>query len=329
MPANLTHQFRRAQARYRAATELREQLDALQEMLREIPKHKGTEHLQADIKRKIKVAKETARSTKRSHSGPSYKIDSGGYPQVVVIGPPNAGKSSLIHALTGTDLFVAPYPYSTREPHPAMMPFERARIQLVDTPPIAANHMEPWIADLVRAADALLVVMDLGAGDLLEGCEGVVNQLARHKLFLGVVPESHAQSIGALAKRFFVAANKWDDQDASASLEIFSELYADRFEILPVSVTTEFRIEVLRRAIWDMLDVVRAVPKPPGKPPDEDDPILLPRGSTVLDMARSIHGELADHLKRARVWHCKDHAEGQWVSRAHVIEDGEIFELET
>ena len=329
MPANLTHQFHRAQERYRAASAPREQLECLEEMLREIPKHKGTEHLQADIKRRIKEAKDALRSGKGRKSGPSYSIDSGPYPQLAIIGPPNVGKSALVGALTGIELSVAPYPYTTHDPHPAMMPFENTRVQLIDLPPISADHMESWISSIVRAADAALLVVDLSAGDLLESTEAVFQRLGGHKLYLGRVPGEQSGSIGATARRTLIAANKCDDPDAGMALDIFGEIHAASFEIVPVSATTGMGIELLRSRIWALLDLVRAVPKPPGKPPDHNDPILLSRGSTVLDMARTIHGELAEHLRRARVWGCADHAEGQWVSRDHVIVDGEIFELET
>jgi ribosome-interacting GTPase 1 len=131
-----------------------------------------------------------------------------------------------------------------------------------------------------------------------------------------------------MAHRTLVVANKCDVPGADDALAILGEVHG-RFEILTVSAETCEGLEDLRRRVWEMLDLVRAVPKPPGKSPDYEDPILLPRGSTVTDMARMIHGELAEHLKRARVWGCADHAEGQWVSRDHVVADGEIFELET
>jgi ribosome-interacting GTPase 1 len=328
MPANLTPQYYKAQERYRAATEPREQLDALQEMLRIIPKHKGTEHLQADLKKKIKEARAEFKSSKRKKRGPSYSVDSGEYPQVVVVGPPNAGKSAITSALSGAELVVAPYPYTTHEPHPAMMPFENTRVQLVDMPPISADHMEPWISSIVRAADAALLVIDLADGDLLDACEGVLRQLAGHKVFLGDLPEDQQEVIGALGKRTLVAANKCDSEDAAVAMELFCEVHGERHEVLPVSATNGDRMEELRKRIWEMLDLVRAVPKPPGKPPDYEDPILLPRGSTVTEMAHAIHRELAEKLKRARIWRSSDHPEGTWVSREHVVVDGEVFELD-
>jgi small GTP-binding protein len=328
LPANLTHQFHRAQERYRAASTPREQLDALQEMLREIPKHKGTDHLQADIKRKIKQAKDEVKAGKKRSGGPSYSIESGEYPQVAVVGPPNSGKSALIDALTGLKLVVAPYPFTTREPHPAMMPFENTRVQLVDLPPISADHMEPWISSIARAADAVLLVVDLEAGDLFETTEAVFDKLSSHKLFLGEVPEDQQAALGSAAKRTLIAANKCDFRDADVVVELFAEVYATQFPIITASAKTGEGLEDLRSAIWRLLELVRAVPKPPGQEPDYGDPILLPRGSTVLDMARHIHGDLAEHLKRARVWNCGDHADGAWIGRDHVVADGEIFELE-
>jgi ribosome-interacting GTPase 1 len=247
---------------------------------------------------------------------------------VVVVGAPNAGKTAIVRALTGNDLEVAPYPFTTREPHPALMPFENAHVQLVDLPPVSAEHIDPWLPGIVRAGEAALLCIDLAAPDLLESTEAIFGRFRDQKIHFGPVPEGESETIGAMSKRTLLAANKSDTDGAADALEIFRDLSGSTLPAVPVSAETGAGIEDLRIAIWRLLDVVRAIPKPPGKPPDQDEPIILPRGSTVLDVARVIHRELADRFKRARVWNSPDHAEGQWVSRDHVVQDLEVFELE-
>jgi ribosome-interacting GTPase 1 len=331
MPANLTPSFLRARERYEAADDPQEQLDALQQMLREIPKHKGTEHLQADIKRRMRQAREAILTEgQRRKGGLSFQVERGRHPQVAVVGAPNTGKSSLVQALTGVALEIAPYPFTTRVPHPAIMPFENARVQLVDLPPIAAEHMDSWLPGIVRSADAVLMVVDLSAGDLLETTEAVIARLGEQKVFLGEVPAEQREVVGATGLRTLIAASHRDLDGAAEALEIFAELYGERFAMLPVAAAVTpggSGVEELRQGIWRLLDVVRAVPKPPGKPADQADPIVLPRGSTVFDMARCVHREFAERIERARVWHSVDHVDGQWVGRDHVLADLEIVEL--
>jgi ribosome-interacting GTPase 1 len=246
-----------------------------------------------------------------------------------VIGPPNAGKSALVSALSKTELDVQPYPYTTREPHPAIALYDTARLQLVDMPPIAAEHMEPWIGGIVRGADAAILVVDLAAPDVLEGYEGVVAQLERHKVVLGELSGGQRDVVGWMAKRTIVAANKRDAEGAIETLGVFVELSEEPFVTVPVSATTGEGLDELRDALWSMLDLVRAIPKPPHEDPDYDDPVLLPRGSTVLDLARVIHRDLVHELKEVRVWNCADHADGQWIGADHRITDMEVFELHT
>ena len=125
MPANLTPQYHAAEERYKQARDDREKMKALKEMMAYIPKHKGTEKLQADIKRKIARLKDDM-EVKRSKGGHrfSFSVEREGAAQIVVVGPPNVGKSCLISNLTDTNLEVADYPFTTRIFQPAMMQYE-------------------------------------------------------------------------------------------------------------------------------------------------------------------------------------------------------------
>jgi len=164
MPANLTPDYRAAEAAFRKARDPRERLECLREMLRLIPKHKGTDHLQGDIKRRIKELSEELERPRKggARSGPALVIRPEGAAQVMLIGPPNTGKSSLHARLTGSGAHAAPYPFTTQYPEPGMMPYEDIHIQLVDLPAVSPEHPVPWFASSLQTSDAALLVVDLG-----------------------------------------------------------------------------------------------------------------------------------------------------------------------
>src|SRR5205809_5994295 len=156
VPANLSPEYKAAEAAFRKSRDPRERLEWLREMLRTIPKHKGTERLQADIKARIKALAEELEGSRRSggHGGPALVIRPEGAAQIALIGPPNTGKSSLHARLTGSGAQAAPYPFTTQYPEPGMMPYEDIRFQLVDLPAISPEHPVSWLASALQKADA-------------------------------------------------------------------------------------------------------------------------------------------------------------------------------
>src|SRR5260221_681647 len=191
MPANLPPQYSKAEEEYRKATSPADRLEKLREMFRLLPKHKGTEKLQSDLKQKISRAREDLEEAKAGAKKPgvSHRVPRDGAGQVVLVGAPNAGKSAILAALTNAKPEVAPYPYTTRAPYPGMMVWEDVRLQLVDLPPIAADFMEPWVPGIIRAADAALLVADLGDDDVTDAVEMVVGRLAQaHTELVGDLP---------------------------------------------------------------------------------------------------------------------------------------------
>ena len=174
MPANLTPEYRRAEEQFRAAKTPEGKLEALEEMLRVVPKHKGTDGLQADLKARIaKLRKQPA--AKVGKSSFTHMVPREGAGQVVLVGPPNSGKSALVAALTRATPDVGEYPFTTRDATPGMMRFENVAIQLVDLPPLSAQHVEPWVFDLVRTADLCWLVVD--GRWAIEGVEGTLGLL--------------------------------------------------------------------------------------------------------------------------------------------------------
>jgi len=334
VPANLTPEYLEAEERYRQAVTLEDKLAALREMLRTIPKHKGTEKMQAEIKRRIsRLRAEMKRRPAVAKQRPFWHVEREGAGQVLLVGPPNAGKSSLLASLTNASPEVAPYPFTTRRPMPGMLIYEQVQIQLVDTPPLCADS-PGWLLGMVRNADGVCLVADLGSDDLLSEVDEALALLDRAGIQLREPEWTHDQPPAAgarTAKRAVVAGCKADAAGASDRLELLGALLRDRNLVLPmvpVCVRTGEGLDRLRSFIFLLLNSVRVYTKAPGQKPDLDAPYVLPRGSTVMDLARAIHKELAAKLKCARVWG-RDTFDGQLVDREYVLRDGDVVELRT
>lgn len=321
MPANLTPAYLAADKKFKAATTPQDKLAALEAMLATIPKHKGTEKMQADLKRRIaKLRVETQRRKGAARGKSFYHVDKEGAGQVVLVGSPNAGKSRLLRALSNADPEVAEYPFTTRVPQPGMVEYENVQIQLVDLPPVTPEFAEGWLYAIIRTADAVLLVVDLSSEELLTETKLVLHLLAQANLEFAGVPK------GPHEKRAVVAANKLDVPGAGARLAILRELLGDRLPLLPLSAEAGTGLDGLRRTLFDLLNVIRVYSKPPGKKADESAPFILKKGATVLDAAEAIHKDFAEKMKYARLWG-RDAYHGQMVSRDHVLEDGDVLEL--
>ena len=328
MPANLTPQYLKAEEEYRRASTPEEELKWLQIMLQEIPKHKGTDKLQAELKRKISEVKkqiQAERSTGRRTRG--VRIPRQGAGTVVILGGPNAGKSALLRALTRATPEVAPYPFTTKVPLPGMMPWEDVFVQLIDTPPITADFIDPCMHGLIRSADLALLMVDLGSDEGIVQCQEVIEKLNKTKSRLSATSYLDEEDVGLSYTRAFLVPNKIDLEEAPARLELLHELLPLDFPEHVISAEKGIGLEPLREAIYKALDVVRVYAKPPSaKEPDLERPFTFRRGSTVADMAAEIHKELAKNLKFARVWGSAVHP-GTVVKGDYVLQDRDIVEL--
>lgn len=323
MPANLTPDYMAADKKFKAATTPRDKLAALEEMLATIPKHKGTEKMQADLKRRIaKLRNEVQQRKKGAARGkPFFQIDKEGAGQIVLIGGPNAGKSLLLGALTHAEPEVADYPFTTRAPQPGMCAYENVQFQLVDLPPITPEFEEGWLYGIIRTADAAVLVVDLAADDLLSETSAVLDRLATANVRLVATATA-----GPGEKRTLVAANKLDARGAADRLALLREFLGGQLPVLPVSAEAGTGLDALREQMFHLLEVIRVYSKPPGKKVDLTAPFILHRGATVLDAAETIHKDFVANLKYARLWGGETY-QGQMVGRDHVLTDGDILEL--
>jgi len=340
MPANLTPEYKKAEDWYRNAGTDSERLLALEEMLRTIPKHKGTEHMRADIKRRISKLRSTLESG--SKKGGTRHVDifhvpKTGAGQVVLIGTPNSGKSALIGALSNAKVQVTDYPFGTDKPVPGMTRYEDVPIELVDMPPITADYAAPGQVNTYRHCDLIGIVIDLSA-DVLDQWQVCLDYLTSHRLIQEnstgpdgepghePTPEPTRDSGDSLGRPAFVICTKADIAPPGTT-ETLRELCGRNLEFIEVSPVTGHGLDHLRRRLFEMLNVVRVYAKKPGREPDMNEPFTLPRGSTVMDLAVKIHRELAQKLKFARAWNSPTAHDGQHIPRDHVLHDKEIIEL--
>lgn len=333
MPANLSPEYKAAEAAFRKARDPKERLELLREMLRAIPKHKGTERLQADIKARIKELSEELEGGARrggGHGGPALVIRPEGAAQLALLGPPNSGKSSLHARLTHSHAHVAPYPFTTQYPAAGMMPFEDVHFQLVDLPAVSPEHPVPWLAGALQTADAALLVLDLGDPGSLDQLEAVESVLAAKHVTLTERWEASVEGDDdpfGIRLPALLLANKADDEAShEAELEAFRELTGARYPALAVSAQTGRGLEALGHWLFQRLGIVRVYTKAPGHSADKGRPFTLRKGETVGDVARLVHKDIERSMRYARVWGRSGFA-GQQVGAEHPLDDGDVVEL--
>ncbi|HVW37837.1 MAG TPA: GTPase [Pirellulales bacterium] len=330
MATNLTPQYHKAEEEYRRAATTEDELKWLEVMLREMPKHKASEKLQSELKQKISKAKKELEAERKSgKKGHSVRIPRQGAGTAILLGGPNAGKSRLLAALTRATPEVAPYPFTTRTPLPGMMPWEDVMVQLIDTPPITRDYLEPYMQGLIRAADVAVLVVDLGADEGIEQLQEFLDRLAGTKTRLAKESMLDEEDVGISYTRALLAPNKIDAPGAIERLELLHELCPLEFPEFVISAETGAGLAALRDAIYQALGVVRVYTKlPTAKSADFERPFTVRRGDTVLDVAALVHKDLAENFKFARVWGTAMH-DGSVAKADYVLHDKDIVELHT
>ena len=322
MPANLPPMYFEAEKRFRAAKSNQEKIAALEDMLAVMPKHKGTDHLKGELRRRIAKLSQAA-DKKSATQRASMVIPKEGAAQLVVAGPPNVGKSQLVTSITNASPNVAEYPFTTHTATPGMMQFENIQIQIIDMPPLVAQSMEFWVPHTLRRADALLVIVDLSDAPL-EQTEDIIGQLESMRISIG--EEKTGEEEFFTEMKVLVIGNKIDLAGVSESFRALQDKYRERLPLIAISATKGTNIEELKLKIFQMLKIIRVYTKTPGQKPDFNDPIILDKGSTLENAAAEVHKDFRARLKYARVWGSGKH-DGVMVKRDHVLQDGDVIEL--
>jgi len=326
MPANLPPEYIEAEDRYRNAGSKDEKLDALQEMLSLLPNHKGTDKIEADLRKRISDLKKQPKKKK----GPTRaktpdQIEPQGAGQVVLTGLPNSGKSALLDMITNASPKVADFPFSTHGPTIGMLQHEDVQIQLIDTPPISDEHVETWVFNLIRKADLVLLLVDGAEEDPVDRLEYTIELLQEESIYIFAPKEDFQRdAIGRTNRKGQVVVTKNDELSSSKysnQIEDFSGL-----PTMSLSILDEDSLSRFSGFVFDGLNKIRIYTKKPGKEPDLEEPYILERGSTVLEGVRSIHRDMVEKLDYIRIWG-SGRFDGQEVAQDHVLKDGDVIEI--
>ncbi len=331
MPANLPPQYYELEREFRAEKDTREKLRMAEELLRMMPKHKGTDKLQAEMKSKISDLRKMLTQAPKGGAARTVAaldhIDKEGAGQTILIGPPNCGKSSLLDALTNAKPLIGDYPYTTREPQPGMTVFETVQLQLIDTPPISTESFENYLTGLIRNADIVILVADLESQTMIADLDFIVESLEEKRIVLSPVAVEGIDDPRLVHKKTIVCAHKVFDDESGDKRAKLQERFPG-FTIVGTSIIDEDTLLLLRKTIFELLAIIRVYTKPVGKEADFTDPIILPVGSTIEDAALGLHKDFAQRLKFAKIWGEGKH-DGQRVKADFPVVDGDIIEFHT
>jgi len=329
MPTNLPPDYYKVEKLFREATTPEEKSGYLEEMLSIVPKHKGTDKLRADLRRKLsKLKAQSEARQKTSRRDTAFFFDREGAGQAVLVGPTNAGKSTLLVALTNAEPEVGEYPFTTWRPTPGMMPIEDIQVQLIDTPSLDREFVEPELIDMLRRADILLIVVDLQAFPI-EQVEQTIEFLETHGIYSIEMMDQVDEPQRKTFLHYLILVNKVDEDAHLEDFEVLCDLLEiEECPLVPVSAINGRGVPEFKQLVFDRLGVIRIYSKIPGKEADLSAPYVMNQGSTVEEFASKVHQDFYHNLKSARIWGSGDF-DGQMVSRDHPLQDGDVIELRT
>jgi small GTP-binding protein len=283
-----------------------ERVRELRGILSELPNYKNGPY--ADIRKWVLGEIDATRSRARIVNRDSIAVRREGAAQIALVGPPNAGKSSLLHALSDVQIKIGNYAFTTLRPVPALVRIGGVLVQFVEIPGLleGANNDHGGgraYLGVLREADAIVYCQDATA--LSTDLQSVMGEVAR----------------AGIERPALLALTKFDDADSDA-LARFGKAFPG-LPVVSTSVLDDASLARLKAETWRLTGLIRVYARNGG------DPFALPAGSTVLEVAAAIHSELVRQFRGARVWGQSARFEGQRVGRDHVVLEGDSVEVLT
>jgi small GTP-binding protein len=289
-------------------TEGSERIRVLRTILTELPGYRNGPY--ADIRAWVMSEIEGTRLRARVLHRDSLSVRREGAAQIALVGPPNAGKSSLLQALSELQIKTGDYPFTTLRPTPALTRIRGVLVQLVEIPGLIAGAAEDRgggraLLGVLRGTDGMVLCHDASAP--IEPLAAVRNEIAAAGIELPSV----------------LAGTKADEAGPGALDRLRAAVTG--LDVVAVSVLDDASLERFRSAVWSLTGLIRVFTRRPGSA--ESDPMAVPAGATVRDVARGLHGDLATALRGAQVWGPSARFAGQRVGADHVVMDGDVIEV--
>jgi uncharacterized protein len=285
-----------------------ERVRVIRALLAELPDYRSGPY--ADIRKWLNAEIERTRVRSKVVYRDDIAVRREGAAQIAFVGPPNAGKSSLLQALSAIQIKTGDYAFTTTRPVAALTRLRGVLVQLVEIPGLIEGAAEG------RAGGRALLGVLRGADAIVYCCSAAS---------ASVELEAVLAEVGAagIEKPALIAATRLDeanDADVRRLVEGFPDL-----SVLPVTVLDDTRLDAFREALWSLTGLIRVFLRRPGEADAE--PVALRPGATVADVADGIHHELGASFGSARVWGQSARFDGQRVGRLHVVEDGDVVEI--
>jgi hypothetical protein len=292
--------YQAAETRFLAAKNDEEKLDALEEMIRECPKHKSSESMLANLKTRYKKLKSKLEvSKKKGKTKEGIKKED---LQAVIIGFTNSGKSSLLKELTNVNPETGEYQFTTKIPLVGMMNYEGIKVQIIEIP---AFQSEYYDKGLVNSADTILILVEK-IGDI----------------------EKILSEIKNISGKRIIAFNKIDLLNETEKRKVFATLSSKRYNFVMISTKTEENFPELKSKIFKSFNKIRVYTKEPGKEKSKN-PIILKQNSNVKDVAEKILHGFSSKVKETKLWGPSSKFSGQKVGLTHILKDLDVVEFKT
>jgi small GTP-binding protein len=305
MPVNAGYEYANAEKQFYLAQTDEEKLTALEEMLRTVPKHKGSENIIANLRTryvKLKEKIEKTKEQKKKTGAVKFSIKKGEM-QVTLVGLTNSGKSSILKVLTNAEPKIASYGFTTQSPEVGILYYENCQIQIIDLPPIGSDNFDTGI---INTSDTALIVVEK----------------------IHEIPEVEKVLEKFKGKKIIVF-NKIDLYDEDTKRKINETLKSKRYNYVAISCKTLENIPELKEKIFKSFNKIRVYTKTPGNAEPDKDPVIMSPEATVEDIAKIIFKGKLNIIRRTRIWGPSSKFGGQEVGIKHQLKDKDILEFST